>query len=141
MTTLSKKAQAIALYSKIAGTNKDNRPEVVRSLMEKVGLTEQGAQTYYSNMKNGIWSLSAAPMARHGTSHTSTQGRVSRFVSRAMKLIRNQTIDELSIDELNDLYTKVCGDAGHRHYTRRGVVVSRIKESLRDQGVLENSSS
>lgn len=137
MTTLSKKAQAIALYSRIAGTNKDNRPEVVAQLMAKCGLTEQGAQTYYSNMKNGIWALTAQPVPGHARAG---QGHISRFVTRAVKLVRTNKIDSLSTDELNDLLTKVSGNANHRHYTRPAAVISKIKDSLREQGALESTS-
>lgn len=125
MQTLSKKAQAIALYSRVVGTNKDDRSAVVHQLVAKVGLTEQGAQTYYSNMKNGVWPLTPG---RHTSPPNHRASRGERLFAKAKAMLQDETIRNLSISELNAMYAKLTGE--EQSYHRPGVVINRIRAAV-----------
>lgn len=55
----SKKSQAISIYKRmIARKNAPTRADIINELVSKVGLSQNGAATYYQNLKNGVegWS-------------------------------------------------------------------------------------
>jgi len=57
MATLSKKAQTVKIVKRMAARKHPaTRAQILQELQDKVGLSANGAATYYQNVKLGRWS-------------------------------------------------------------------------------------
>lgn len=115
-TTLSKKATAALLYAQLTAAGKP-RKEVLFEMVEKAGLTQSGAATYFNNFKQGIWPI---PVVTPETPETPVVESVA---------VPQINLSEMKLTELVELYN-VHASAPVKKFKDRATAERRVREVL-----------
>lgn len=82
-TTVSKKTLAGAVFDQLM-VKSMTRKAIIAEMKKAAFLTDNGAATYYTNFKSGVW-LTTAPGSKHLNKDTQKIGKVS--VTEVNKLL------------------------------------------------------